>query len=457
MTNRPPLGDFPPTSRADWLRLAGAAGKRSYLTYDGIEIEPIQAHAPAPAPLSLARSNPKGWDARTLHASSDPKAARKAIADDLAAGATSIVLQLATPGQFGLAPRYEAIAAVLDGVPLDRMTVCFAAGDQYFGAAQCLLSIWDATGRPAASARGAIHADPLGTLARTGALESGLWPALELLGQFVDSSMVSWPNVRLLLADGALYHDAGASEAQELAAMLATVVEYLRVMSFEGISAAAVFPHLTVRLAADADLFLTIAKLRAARLLLGRVAEACGAGGQAGLIELWAITSQRMQRVSAPHKNILRNSIAAVGAAVGGADSLTIVPHSYASGPPDAAARRLAVTTQALMAEESGLARVLDPADGATQVAALTDALARRAWTLFQEIEAEGGMARALLKGSVQAGIASTAARRAADVLSGADASEADDSPAHRPHPPMAPIERAGTRIAPLPIARGFL
>ncbi len=456
MTTRPPLGDFPPVSRADWLRLAGAAGKRSYRTYDGIEIEPIPAHAPDAAPSILARANPKGWDVRTLHSGSDPKATRKAIADDLAAGATSIVLQLATPGQFGLAPRYDAIAAGLEGVPLDRLAVCFAAGDQYFGAAQCLLSIWDASGRPAASARGAIHADPLGTLARTGALESGLWPALELLGQFVDSSMVSWPHVRLLLADGALYHDAGASEAQELAAMLATVVEYLRVMSFESISAAAVLPHFSVRLAADSDLFLTIAKLRAARVLLTRVAEACGAGGQDERIELWAITSQRMLTVSAPHKNILRNCIAALGAAVGGADSITIVPPTYASGVPDAAARRLAATTQALMAEESGLARVFDPGAGAPQVESLTDALARRAWTLFQEIEAGGGMARALLKGSVQAGIASTAARRAADRQGGADAPEAGDGLAQPPHPPIAPIERAETRIPPLTFARGL-
>ncbi len=454
MTTRPPPSDFPAVSRDDWLRLAGVAGARAQRTYDGIAIEPLPPCPASHNPTIPVRQNPKGWDVRTLHTGSDPKAARKAIAEDLAAGATSIVLQLATPGQFGLAPRYDAIAAALDGLPLDRLTVCFSAGDQYFGAAQCLLTIWDATGRPAASARGAIHADPLGTLARTGALESGLWPALELLGQFVDSSMVSWPNVRLLLADGTLYHDAGASEAQELAAMLATTVEYLRVMSFESLAADAIFPHLTVGLAADADLFLTIAKLRAARLLLARVAEACGAAGQADRIELWVTTSRRMQTVSAPHKNILRNAIAALGAAVGGADSLTITPHTFMTGAPDASARRLAATTHALMTEESGLARVLDPADGSAQVATLTDALARRAWTLFQEIEAEGGMARALLKGSVQAGIASTAARRTADRPAVTDTPEPDDGPAQHLHPPTAPIERAETRIAAMPIRR---
>jgi len=366
-------------------------------------------------------------------------------------------LQLASPGQFGLAPRYDAIAAALDGLPLDRLAICFAAGDQYFGAAQCLLSLWDATGRAATSVRGAILADPLGTLARTGALESGLWPALELFGQFVESSMVSWPNVRLLLADGALYHDAGASEAQELAAMLATVVEYFRALRFEGLLAADIAPHLTVCLAADADLFLTIAKLRAARVLLARVAEACGADAQADRIDLWVKTSQRMLTVQAPHTNILRNSIAALGASLGGADTITVLPHTFVAGQPGADARRLAVTTHALLKDESGLAHVLDPAAGSAQVEALTDALARRAWTLFQAIEAEGGMARALLAGSVQREIANTADKRASDiaagrqVVTGVTAFQATDTSAPQtPHPPAAPIERAETRIAPL-------
>ncbi len=461
MTIDVPNSRFASSTRADWLRLAGAAATTSYRTYDGINVHPIPPAAPDAPWSGQGRSNPKGWDVRTVHTGSDPRAVRRAIAEDIGAGATSIVLQLATPGQFGLAPRYEAIAAALDGLPLDRLSVGFKAGDQYFGAAQCLLGLWDATGRAAITVRGAIHADPLGTLARTGALESGLWPALELLGQFVDSSLVSWPNVRLLLADGALYHDAGASEAQELAAMLATAVEYLRVMNFEGLSANDIFPHLTVGLAADADLFLTIAKLRAARVLLAQVTEACGAAGASEHIDLWVKTSQRMLTISAPHTNVLRNSIAALGAALGGADSITVVPHTFAAGAPDAAARRLAVTTHALLRDESAMANVLDPAAGSAQIAGLTEALATRAWTLFQAIEAKGGMARALLAGSVQADIAKTAAQRTADLtarkfaITGVTAFQgAEERAPLSPHPPAAHIERAETRIAPMPVRR---
>ena len=446
----------------DWLRAIGGAASAlpAHTTYDGIRVEPLSPRAAA-APL-LTRANAASWDIRQLHAAADPAAVNAAIHDDIAGGATSIALQLATPGQPGLPPRYDAIAAALEGVPLERVDVCFAAGDQYLGAAQCLMALWEATGRPGPDMRGAIHADPLGTLAVSGALEAGLWPALELLGSFASTNIDPWPNVRLLLADGAPYHDAGASEAQELGAMLATAVEYLRALSFEHVPVDRVLPHLTLGLAADADLFATIAKLRAARLLIGRVAEASGAGDAAGAIDLWARTSQRMLTVKAPHTNTLRNTIAALGAALGGADAITVRPHTHALGASDPGARRLARSTHLLLKDESSIARVLDPAAGSGTVAALTQALAERAWTLFQEIEAAGGMAKSLLSGKVQAGIAKTAAARAKDAASGtlvitgvtAYAVTGEATQIVTSHPPAAPIEQAGTRIPPMPVLR---
>ena len=460
MTASPPL--FPPATRDDWLRAIGGAARApaAHITYDGIPVEPLPIRAIASP--ALTRADPAGWDIRPLHDAADPSAVNAAILADIAGGATSIALQLAVPGQYGLTPRFDAISAALKAVPLDRIPVCFAAGDQYIGAAQCLMALWEATGRPGPDMGGAIHADPLGTLAVTGVLEAGLWPTLELLGSFVAANIEPWPNVRLLMADGAPYHDAGASEAQELAAMLATAVEYLRALSFEHMPVADVLPHLTLGLAADADLFATIAKLRAARLLIARVAEASGAGGAAGTVDVWVRTSQRMLTAQAPHTNILRNSIAALGAAVGGADAITVRPHTHALGASDVGAQRLARNTHLLLRDESGIARVLDPAAGSSTVAALTTALAERAWTLFQEIEAAGGMAKSLLSGKVQAGIARTAAARVADLATGKTAitgvtkfTAADEAVLPiTPHPQPAPIEHAETRIPPMPVLR---
>jgi len=452
----------PDPTRDDWLRLIGGEIGLADLrtrTLDGIVLDPIFARTQE-NPLH-GRADPAIWDISCLHAGDDPVLVQAAIADDIAGGATSIALKLATPGEFGLAPRYQAITAALAGVAIEHTEISFASGDQYFGAAQVLMALWEKTGRHPADLRAGLHADPLGALARTGALEAGLWPSLELLGQFVATNILPWPEVRLLLADGTLYHDAGASEAQELAAMLATVIEYLRVLDFEGVSGEELFPHLTVGLAADADLFSTIAKLRAARLLLARLADTIKGTTGVHRIKLWVTTSQRMLTIRAVHGNILRNSIAAIGAVLGGADAITVLPHTWVAGRPDAGAQRLARNTHLLMAEESGLARVLDPGAGSGHIAALTDALARRAWVLFQEIEESGGMARSLLDGSVQEGIASTAARREKALIegelaiTGVTSFAADESLlAIAPHPMPAPIERAETRVPALPVRR---
>ena len=446
-----------------WLRAIGGAarlGALQHQTLDGIAISPLSG--PAAIAGRYARAETAAWDIRALHGAGDPALMKKAIAEDLADGATSIAIKLATPGDFGLPPRYDAIATALQGVPLNQVDVTLLCGDQYFGAAQTMLALFEATGRSGYELRAGVLADPLGTLARTGALETGLWPALELLGQFVAANVEPWPHVRLLLADAALYHDAGASEAQELAAMLATVVEYARVLDFDGVTAADLFAHVTIKLAADCDQFATIAKLRAARAVIARLADSLGVPDAAGEVRLWAVTSQRMLTARALHTNVLRNSIAAFSAAIGGADAITVLPHDWAVGAASAYSRRLARNTHLLLARESGLARVLDPGAGSGSIEALTDALARRAWALFQEIEAGGGMAKALLAGRIQTAIVEMAARREKLLADGeltitsvtAFAASIDAAEPTCAHPDVAPIERAETRVPALPVRR---
>ena len=97
-----------------------------------------------------------------------------------------------------------------------------------------------------------------------------------------------------------------------------------------------------------------------------------------------------------PHGNIVRGTIAALGAAVGGADAVTVLPFSAALGLPDAFARRIARNTQTILIEEANIHRVADPAAGSGAIESLTDALCEAAWGLFQEIEREGGVAGAL-------------------------------------------------------------
>jgi methylmalonyl-CoA mutase len=265
-------------------------------------------------------------------------------------------------------------------------------------------------------------------------------------------------NVTALLADGRPYHEAGAGEVQELAAMLATLVAYLRACENAGVRPRAAFAKLAVALAADADLFLTIAKLRAARRLTARVAEASGASHAADRMPLWATTSERMLAKRDPSVNILRTAIACTGAALGGADAITVLPYTWALGRPDAFARRIARNTQLVLQAESSLGRVTDPAHGAWFIETLTDELARKSWELFQAIEAKGGMAAALEGGFVQAEVARTRSARSEDIATGrqeltgvsAFPRLAEDGIEVVPHAPPPPIIKGGTSVTPL-------
>jgi methylmalonyl-CoA mutase len=190
-------------------------------------------------------------------------------------------------------------------------------------------------------------------------------------------------NGPFLEADGRVFHEQGASEAQELACVLARIVGALR--KFEQLSPEAV---VGATLAANQDMFLTLAKFRAIRLLWARVLEASGIAQRP--LRLHGETSRRMMARLDPHTNILRATAAVFGAGLGGADTFTVLPFSIAQGLPNAFARRMARNTQLILLEESQLWRVADPASGSGFVESLTHDLCERAWSFFQGIEKTG-------------------------------------------------------------------
>jgi methylmalonyl-CoA mutase len=217
--------------------------------------------------------------------------------------------------------------------------------------------------------------------------------------------------------DGTRFHDAGASEAQELGDTLAVVVTTLRALTRSGLDVAAAFGQLEVRLAASVEQFATIAKFRAARQLLARVAEVSGDPTAAHAVPLHAVTSRAMTTCYDSAVNIVRSTIACFAAAVGGADAVTVLPHDNAvRRSASDLATRLARNTQTVLELESNVARVLDPAGGSWYVERFTDELAARAWDVFQEVEAAGGYRAAVEAGLVADRIAAARAARAADI-----------------------------------------
>src|SRR5258706_558688 len=185
---------------------------------------------------------------------------------------------------------------------------------------------------------------------------------------------------------------------------------YLRALEASGIAPEDARRMIYFRLAADADQFLTTAKFRALRKLWARVEEACGLTPAPVFIA--AETAWRMMTQRDPFVNMLRATVAVVAAGLGGADSITVVPHTAAIGLPDHFARRIACNTQLILLEESNLAKVADPAAGAGGPESLTYELCVAAWSRFQEMEQAGGAAAALEQGLIQAMVAAVRAER---------------------------------------------
>ncbi|MGE7385662.1 methylmalonyl-CoA mutase small subunit [Streptomyces sp. NPDC004126] len=342
-----------------------------------------------------------GWDVRQRIAGSDPVRVNEAALADLENGTTSLWL---TVGRQGVPA--GALGRALQDVYLDLAPVTLDAGAEYADAARALLALYAEREVAPEAARAALGIDPLGHEARTGeALDTA--PAVEIARE----AAASWPGVRALTVDALPYHEAGGSAAEELGLSLATGVAYLRALTGAGLAAEAAFGQLEFRYSATADQFLTIAKLRAARRLWARIAEACGTP-EAGAQRQHAVTSPVMMTRRDPWVNMLRTTVACMAAGVGGADSVTVLPFDSELGLPDAFARRIARNTSTVLLEESHLARVIDPAGGSYYVEQLTDELAHAAWEFFQTVERAGGLAAALRSGLVAERLAATWAAR---------------------------------------------
>jgi methylmalonyl-CoA mutase len=480
MTDMPLAADFPRPTEEEWLGLVEKALKGSDFerrlvsrTADGLKIKPLYTRkdevagrdglAPGAAPLLRGTHVPEGamWDIRQICAEPDPVAANAAILEDLMGGATSVLLQVAAPGSIGVGYEQAVMARALDGIMLDAAAVSLAAGEYTPDAAGSLLALWRGAGIAESQRRGAFNYDPLGTLAATGALYHPAAKALAVATDLVRTTE-SIPSVTALRANGHVWHQGGATEAQELALVLATMVAYLRAAEAGGIAPTAALPKIAVTLAADADQFLTIAKLRAARRLVWRLADGCGAADAARSVTFTAETSARMMTRRDPWVNMLRTTIAAAAAAMGGADAITVLPFSWAIGRPDAFARRIARNTHHVLIEEAGLGRVADPAGGSWYVEQLTDELGKAAWKAFQDIEAAGGLLAGLEAGRVQDALAKSQQDRAIQTATGrqpltgtsAFPRLGDDGVTAEPWPEPQSADLNGAKVRPLVLER---
>jgi methylmalonyl-CoA mutase len=415
--------DFPPADEAAWKALVEEALKGTPFaalrakTYDGVAVEPLYRRAREVRPIP-GRSPGLPWRVMQRIDHPDPGTANAQILDDLNNGANGIALVFeGAIGDHGyaLAATGAAISAALDRVHLDAgIALDLDLGLPSKDAAGLVATLVKARAITPQSVTISFGFNPLGAIALAGSSVLPWKDITALLARLVSDLANQGFAGPFAAADGRVIHAAGGSEAQELAFALASALAYLRALEQGGIALDDARRLISFRLAADQDQFLTIAKFRAMRKLWARVEEACGLTPRPSSIA--AETAWRMMTKRYPHGNIVRGTISALGAAIGGADAVTVLPFSAALGLPDAFARRIARNTQTILIEEANIHRVADPAAGSGAIEALTNALCEAAWGLFQEIERQGGAAQALEAGSIQQHVAGVRTARQANV-----------------------------------------
>jgi methylmalonyl-CoA mutase len=384
-----------------------------YTALDELPEPPLPGTWPFVRGADALRDVKSGWKVtEAIPANRVPGVSADDVNSAVLAGLTEgVSALLVRVGESGVLP--AQLEKVFEGVYLSMAPVILDAGADYQAAADAMLEL---VGRVEPDQREILSID-LGADPLTATLSDRPTPELsEVVG--LAMRLTGNTGVRAITVDGPAFHNLGANATWELAGSIAAAVCYLRKLTESGLSAPEALAQISFRLAADDDQFLTIAKVRALRRLWARVAEVVGAPDSGAAI-VHAETSLPMMTQRDPWVNMLRTTLAAFGAGVGGADTVLVFPFDVAidGGFPGMAtsfARRMARNIQLLLLEESHVGRILDPAGGSWFVEDLTNQVAHQAWQSFQSIERHGGFVDA---GDYITGqIAEIAERRADDI-----------------------------------------
>ena len=364
-------------------------------TYDGIPINPLynradeldEAALPGVFPYrrgaaGVGQEN-QGWG---VAESFDEKSTNQQVLDSLYNGTTNLVIQ-------GSAD----IATLLNGVYLSLCPVRLFAGVRTVEQAKALFAVADSQQETPQLIE--LGATPLTSMVNGGATIS-LDDTIELAKQAAQRD-----NTRAILVDAVTFSNQGATDAEEIGLALAAGVEYLRALTDAGFTVEQALDQISFRFATTDEQFAQIAKFRAARQLWARVAEIVGAP-EHGTCPQHALTAPVMFTQRDPWVNMLRSTVAAFAAGVGGATDVEVLPFDWAipGGLPKTSrsfARRIARNTNLLLLEESHLSHVIDPGGGSYFIEAFTTQLADKAWEVFTTVEAEGGLQQAIAAGTV--------------------------------------------------------
>jgi methylmalonyl-CoA mutase len=460
MAHLPEKGDFPEKSLADWQALAEKelGGKSveslAWRTAEGLTVKPLYTAAdletldtlgtmPGFAPYlrgvraTMFANRP--WTLRQYSGFSTPEESNAFYRENLRRGqmGLSIAFDLATHrgydsdhprvigdvGKAGVAiDTVEDMKLLFDGIPLDKMSVSMTMNGAVLPVLAAYIVAGEEQGVAPEQLTGTIQNDILKEFMVRNTYIYPPEPSMRIVADIIEFTTKRMPRFNSISISGYHMQEAGATAVQELAFTLADGLDYVRAALKKGLAIDDFAPRLSFFFCIGMNFFMEVAKLRAARLLWARLLLPFAPQNPASLaLRMHCQTSGVSLTEQDPMNNVVRTAIEAMAGVLGGSNSLHTNSFDEAMGLPTEFSARIARNTQLILAEESGVAKVVDPLGGSYYVESLTHSLATAANDLIAEIEAMGGMTKATAEGIPKLKIEEAAARRQARIDRGED------------------------------------
>lgn len=439
--------DFPTPTYEEWKQaveksLKGAPfSKLLTKTYEGIVLEPMYQRKDIEN-LSFPKTMPgqfpflrgtkqvdesNGWVVAQEMSHPIPETVNEWLKSDLPKGVNAIHIALAEETKLGLPysvnnrcgtsiASIDDIEAILKDIDVTNYPILIQAGSTAIPLVSLIASYYSKNELPLSELKGCIGADPLAMLVKAGKLPHYIDSYLNQMAELVKWAEENSPNLKTIFIDSHSYHDSGSNGIQELAFMIATGVYYIRELQERGLSVDQITSALQFSISIGSNLFMELAKIRALKMLWANIIKEFGGKEEAQKITIHARTSRWTKTVYDPYVNILRSTVEAFTAAVGGIDSLHVSSFDEAFTLPNGFSRRIARNIQLILQEEAQVSRTIDPAGGSAYVEHVTAEVAKKSWELFQTVEEQGGMLQALQNGMPQKLVKEVAEQKKKDI-----------------------------------------
>jgi len=304
---------------------------------------------------------------------------------------------------------------LMQGLPLDRATVSMTINSTAPILLALLVGVAEESGVPRAKLGGTVQNDVLKEYIARGTYIYPPGPSMRLTVDLIEFTTREMPQWNYISVSGYHMREAGATAVQEVAFTLANAIAYVRAVRDRGLDLDEFLPRLSFFFSADRNFLEEVAKYRAARRLWGKIVTDTFGAHRARSKQLRFHTQTAGSSLTAqqPELNVVRTTLEALAAVLGGTQSLHTNALDEALGLPTEPSARLALRTQQILAEESGVTSTVDPLGGAYEIEYLTDQVEREAEEYLQRIDAMGGALAAVEKGFFQAEIAREAYRTA--------------------------------------------